>query len=137
MGASSLDSPFSFQVGMKQRMRGLGMLSPREELVKYDKIQGFISETLAVIENDIWVLMACQLSTTDLIFEIVDHLQRVVSSAILFSASVSKRMLFADWPLASHRSVCSLASLRVDPIEGPPKISPRHGGHISVDPHQF
>lgn len=42
---------------MKQRMRGLGMLSPREELVKYDKIQGFISETLAVIENDIWVLM--------------------------------------------------------------------------------
>lgn len=78
---------------MKQRMRGLGMLSPREELVNYDKIQGFISETLAVIENDIWVLIACQLSTTDLIFEIIDHFQRMVSSAILLSASVSKRML--------------------------------------------
>ena len=69
------------------------MLSPREELVNYDKIQGFISETLAVIENDIWVLIACQLSTTDLIFEIIDHFQRMVSSAILLSASVSKRML--------------------------------------------
>lgn len=122
---------------MKQRMRGLGMLSPREELVKYDKIQGFISETLAVIENDIWVLM--DLPTINYGFDIWNR--RSLSKGgiqcyIVFGISFEEDVV-ADWPLASHRSVCSLASLRVDPIEGPPKISPRHGGHISVDPHQF
>lgn len=138
MGASSLDSPFSLPGWNETAHARLGhAFAPRGVGKLWQNTRFHLRNSSCDWK---WHLGVDCLPTINYGFDIWNHrslskdgIQCYIVVGISFEEDV-----VADWPLASHRSVCSLSSLRVDPLEGPPQNLPKTWGpHLSWPPPVF